>query len=687
MLSSSSAPLPTKESDPENSNQIRGRFAEAYHIWHTRTKPRNICSQELDPPLKRRTASFNILDDGQIRSWRRLCDEITDLNNISAHPKYPMRNSHPVGRTRYNYIMYVVINMSNTSAHPRNNMKNLVSKCIPGAVLTLLYSFLISSLMLVPPLYMMQVFDRVLSSHSMGTLLGLTILAVMGCALYGIIEFIRSRAYLIMGNWIGRKLSDDLMSPILSQSLRGQGSPAQTLRDVGNVKSFIAGGGLTSGLELFWSPLFIVVLWLLHPTFGVIVIAGAIILIIIAIIAELTTRRPTLEATDVANKAYNQIGESLQNAETIAAMGILPRVIRRWREAEIDMLFYSDKAANYGNLFHSISRSFRLALQVMIFAVAAFLVVDKQISPAVIIAAALISTRALAPIESLIVGWRSWTQTWVSFDRLVNVIEEFEKNPRSKMFLPRPKGDVEYDKVFFSAPGSKKLVIRNVSFSISAGEIVALVGPSGAGKSTLARLTVGVWPASSGAVRLYGHDVYQWDRESFGEYVGYLPQSIELFTGTVRENISRLKDAPLEEVVDAAKSTGVHNYISSMENGYDTRIGARGFFLTGGQRQRIGLARALFGNPTLLVLDEPDAHLDEEGQEALKEAVLFEQNKGKTIIVITHRKNLLQIANKIVFMKNGQIERISRSTDENVECQGNLNDKEQKSIEYLKNMK
>jgi len=542
---------------------------------------------------------------------------------------------------------------------PRERLNSAVRRCIPGAVLALGYSFIISLSMLIPPLYMIQIFDRVLSSRSLGTLFGLTVLAFLGVFVYSVFEFLRSRSYSVLGTWLGKRLSDDLMEPILSQSLRGAGAPSQTLRDVGELKNFVMSGSMTAGLELIWSPLFILVLWLIHPAFGIVTVIGAFVLTLFAVINEMVTRHPTLEASSRATQAYNQIGEALRNAESIEAMGILPRVIRKWRAADNETSYYVETATRRGDLIKSITQGIRLGVQMLLFAVAAILIIKNEVSAGVLLAVAMIAIRALAPIESLISGWKTWLHAWSAFKRLVSVAEDYQRNPRSGTALPRPKGLLEYDRVVFAPPGYPKAVIKGISLTVEPGELIALVGPSAAGKSTLARLTVGIWPASSGAVRLDGHDVYQWDRENFGEYVGYLPQAVELFSGTVKENIARLQDAPIERVIEAAKKAGVHEAIGKMANGYETKIGPGGFSLTGGQRQRLALARALFGNPALIVLDEPDASLDTDGQGALAAALIAEREKGKTIMVVTHRPNLLRIVDKIVVMNEGQVVKVT----------------------------
>lgn len=549
--------------------------------------------------------------------------------------------------------------MTTDEENPRSKFRATVFACLPGTLIALFFSLVTSLAMLVPPLYMLQLFDRVLTSRSVATLIGLSFFALVGVLIYMAFQYLRARIYQVMSAWLGRKLSQDIMDAVVSQSLRRAGAPSQTLRDVGDIKQFIASGALTAGLEMVWAPIFMIVLFLIHPAYGMVGLIGALILMVLAVCNELLTRNANLEAAQKASQTYTQIGEALNNAETIIAMGILPRVLLKWKKANDRTVELSDKVSTRSDAIGSITQGVRLAIQMAMFTVGAFLVIQGEASMGTLIAASLLSARALGPIEALINGWRQWLTAWSAFQRVVSVAEDFKGVARSTIELPRPTGDIEFDRLVFAPPGYNKAVIKGVSLHVQPGEMIALVGPSAAGKSTLARLTVGIWPPSAGAIRLDGHDVYRWDRVSFGEYVGYLPQSVELFSGTVRENIARLKDAPISDVITAAKKAGVHEIIGKLTHGYDTEIGSAGFVMTGGQRQRLALARALFGNPAVLVLDEPDSSLDSDGQAALAASLIDEREAGKTIIVVTHRPNLLRIVDRIVVMNEGQIVKIT----------------------------
>lgn len=543
------------------------------------------------------------------------------------------------------------------------DLNRAIRRCIPGIMVALGFSFVTSLAMLAPTIYMFQLFDRVLTSGSIGTLLGLSLLAALGVILFVCFDYLRGRIYQVIGRWLSRRLSEDIMGAVLSQSLRGKGSPGQTLRDIGEIRAFVAGSALTSGLEFIWSPLFFAVLFLLHPVYGLLGVIGGVILMAIAVANEVMTRAPILEANESGINTFNKIGNALRNAEAIEAMGILPNVIRRWRRDNDHTLEMSERAGTIAGAIRSVSKGVRLVLQMSTFGVGVLLVLTQEASAGSLIAASLLMGRALGPVDELIGGWRQWVSVWDSFRRTVEVAEAHEAAGRSTMPLPRPSGRIEIDRLVFVPPGHTRAVIKGIKLLIEAGETIALIGPSAAGKSTLARLLVGIWPPTGGSIRMDGHDVYHWERESFGRNVGYLPQTVELFEATVRENIARLRDAPAEEVIQAAKQADVHEMIGRLPHGYDTDIAQNAYALTGGQRQRIALARALFGGPALLVLDEPDASLDSDGQEALLRALQEQKAAGATIIVVTHRPQLLRLADRIVVLNDGMIERVARPSD------------------------
>ncbi|MEQ8817611.1 MAG: type I secretion system permease/ATPase [Thalassobaculum sp.] len=538
-------------------------------------------------------------------------------------------------------------------------LQQALRRCWPGVLLALALSFVISLAMLIPPIYMLNIFSKVLDSGSIGTLLGLSGLALGGIVLYAVFSFLRDRLYMVLGRWLERQLGEELIEAVVGQSLRGGGNPAQSLRDIADLRSFVSGAALTAGLELIWSPLFVGFLFLLHPAYGLLCLGGGAVLMVLAVLNELLTREPVREANSRGVEAHARIGNALRNAEVIRAMGMMPAVMRLWRTDNAQVLELGDRAGLIASAMRSISRGVRLVLQIATFGLGAYLVLAHEAALGTLIAASMLTARALAPIDALIGGWRQFVTARLALRRLGEMARLDEDSREGRTELGRPEGRLELDRTVFIPPGQSRAVIKGVRLEIAAGETVALIGPSGAGKSTLARLIVGVWQPTGGAVRLDGHDVATWSRTEFGRHIGYMPQSVELFPATIRQNIARLEDGEPARVIDAARQAGIHALIGRMPNGYDTDLGDNLHLLTGGQRQRLGLARALYGDPALLVLDEPDANLDTEGQDALLEALRHAKRRGCTVVLVTHRPALLASSDRVVVMKEGAIERIT----------------------------
>ncbi len=537
--------------------------------------------------------------------------------------------------------------------------------------LAFVMSLCIVLLMLVPPIYMINVFQKVLSSHSMSTLAGLTFAALVGVGMYVGLDYLRAKLFLLLGGWAGQSLNDGLLEAGLDQSLRGQGNISETLRDIGDIRRFVSGSYIASAMEFLWSPIFFLALFLMHPVYLVVTLAGASLLFLLAIVNELWVRKPTAAAKTAGVRAYSDLGDALRNAEVVAGMGLMPKILDRWRNRNGDILETSTVAEGRSALIRTLGQGIQMIMRVSIIATGAILVIQGQVSPGTLIGAMMVSSRALAPFGAIIAGWREWVNAYAIVTRLDRIIsDEAQARPRSTMALPKPAGHLEVDRLVFAPSGSAMPIIRNVSFTVAPGELVAIIGPSAAGKSTLAKLLVGIWAPTAGAVRLDQHDVYTWDRTDFGQYVGFLPQHVELFSGTVAENIGRLADAAPSKVIEAAKRADVHAMIGRFPHGYDTDIGAFGRKLTGGQAQRVGLARALFGNPSLLVLDEPDASLDSEGQRALTSALQDAKARGSTTIVVSHRPALIQLADRVIVMREGAVERIVRPADLNLDDRG-----------------
>ena len=544
--------------------------------------------------------------------------------------------------------------MTQPASATASPLDEALRRCLPGMGLAVAISLFTSIGLLIVPLYMMQVYDRVLSSHSLSTLMALTVIALGGLTLYAILDYCRIRIYQKLATWLGQRLGLDAIEAIIAQTLRGKAG-TQGLRDIQELKLFIGGNAATSALELLWSPLFFAVLFAFHPAYGVVAVASAAVLIVLALATEFATRRSRRDTETATLAATEELLGALRHAEVIDAMGMAQPLTRRWLAATEDANRLSDVSLRRATALGALSRLVRMAIQIGAMAVGVSLVVDNMASPGSLFAASIIVARALAPFEHIISDWRRWAAALAAQRRLRSLLADRGAG-RSTMELPRPDGILEIDRVVYVPPGLNRAVLKGVSLFIAPGEAVGIIGPSASGKSTLARLLVGVWQPSSGAVRLDGHDVSLWNRENFGAHVGYLPQSVSLLDGTVRENIARMSEADPLTVVTAAKRAHIHEMIGRLPHGYDTDIGSTGYALSGGQRQRVALARALFGEPSLLVLDEPDANLDAAGEDALVRTVIEAKQRGCTVVVITHHPRLLTALDKVAVMRDGIIE-------------------------------
>ncbi|WP_207461089.1 type I secretion system permease/ATPase [Azospirillum sp. SYSU D00513] len=532
-------------------------------------------------------------------------------------------------------------------------------QCVRGLLLSFALSVPINLLMLVSPLYMVQLFDRVLGSGNLNTLFWLTVIALGALAVHALLDYTRTRLHQALGHWLNRRLGFEALEAIVRGVLRGGGDPSRSLQDVAELRGFVAGRAIPSALEFLISPLFLAALFLMHPFYAAVAAGGAFLMLVIAVVNEVATFRPIRQANESAGRSTSAIGAALRNAEVIEGMGMMPAILRRWWKLNQETLRHADEAARRSAAISALSGKIRNALQMAVMATGAALVVNHMASPGTMFGAMIITGFALGPFQALIDGWRQWVGAYASLKRLQTVLEpERDGMERSTMPLPAPEGPLVVERLVFVPPGASKPALKGVSFTVEPGEVLAVVGRSAAGKSTLARMLVGLWKPTAGSIRLDGHDVHGWDRASFGSYVGFLPQNVSLFDGTVRENIARLEASDPRDVVEVAKLCGVHEIVGRLPLGYDTPIGEGSYLLTGGQRQRVGLARALYGRPRLLVLDEPDTSLDAEGEQALVRAMLAAKADGAIVVVVTHRQAALDAADRILVLNDGQVERI-----------------------------
>lgn len=434
----------------------------------------------------------------------------------------------------------------------------------------------------------------------------------------------------------------------------GGDATAQSLNDLTSLRQFFTGAGVFAFFDAPWFPIYTVVMFLFHPWFGWMTLACGSILTVFAVI----NHRVTGQALAIANKenvASNVItSKTLRNAEVIESMGMLETLMNRWAKRQRYVMMLQSQASDKGGVVSSISKMFRMWSQSVMLALGAYLVIKHEINPGLLMAGSLLLGRALSPIDQMINSWKGFVAAKVQYDRLNKVMDDLNKEPE-RMPLPAPEGHIQVENLIVAPPGAKAPVLRSISFVAPAGSIVGIVGPSAAGKSTLVRALMGIWPPQHGVVRLDGADISTWDKQALGPYVGYLPQDIELFEGSISENIARFDKVDPEKVVQAAQMAGVHEMILMLPDGYDTVIGSDGVNLSGGQRQRIGLARAIYGNPRLIVLDEPNSNLDDVGERALGVALQKLKETGATVFIVSHRPNILTRLDRILVMAGGSI--------------------------------
>ena len=521
------------------------------------------------------------------------------------------------------------------------------------------FSFFINLLLLVPAIYMLQIYDRVLMSRNSSTLLMLTLLVLGLYALMAGLEWVRSRLLVRAGSILDTQMNARVFTAAFEASLRRPGSNAgQAMQDLANVRQFITGNGLFAFFDAPWFPIYLAVIFLIHPLLGLLSVGGAVLLIGLTLANEAATRGPLTQANSASVQSTTSVTNNLRNAEVIEAMGMLSNLRRRWYQKYRNVIALQGLASDRAGTIAAMTKFVRVSLQSLVLGLGALLAIDAQVTHVTaggMIAASILMGRALAPVEMLISVWKQLISARSAYMRLQSLLSDFPAR-QGAMKLPAPRGNLTVENVIAAAPGSQTPILKGVSFALQPGEALGVIGPSAAGKSTLARLLVGVWPAHAGKVRLDGADVYSWNKEDLGACIGYLPQDVELFDGTIAENIARFADIDAEEVIEASRQAGMHDTILRFPQGYDTPIGTGGSFLSGGQRQRIALARALYCRPAFIVLDEPNSNLDDAGEAALVKAVLAQKAAGRTVVVITHRTSILSAVDKLLLLRDGTVQ-------------------------------
>ena len=518
-------------------------------------------------------------------------------------------------------------------------------------------SFFINLLYLVPAVFMMQVFDRVLPSNSQETLLVL-LLGTGGSLLIMLaIDYVRTRLQHLVGTLIDERLSPPVVNTVVAAAAARSGplQGSDGVRDVAALRAAFSANGLIALFDAPWVFFYVAVIWAFHPALGVGAACAAVLMLALAWLNDRLSRRALEGLQQESRRASQYVESSLRNAEILQALGMTQGLLGRWRALHARINVEQARASSVAVSFTAGTRFLRQSVQVLMLALGAYLVLTQQASAGIMIATTILLGRAVQPVEQLVGSWRMLVDARSAYARLRELARHFERE-EPKLELPRPQGRLAAEAVSYRLPGSDRALLSGVGFSLAAGEALAIIGPSGAGKSTLARIITGIWAPNSGSVRLDGADVATWPREHLGPCLGYVPQDVELFEGSVADNIARLRKVDSEQVVAAAKRANAHDMILGLAQGYDTQVGAHGVLLSPGQRQRVALARAMYGDPRLLVLDEPNSNLDGEGEVALAQALAAARKQGVTAVVITHRPSLIAHVDKILVLAGGRVQ-------------------------------
>jgi ATP-binding cassette subfamily C protein EexD len=503
---------------------------------------------------------------------------------------------------------------------------------------------------------MLQLYDRVLTSRSEDTLIMLTSIVVVLFITMALLEIVRSKILVRVGNKIDSILSERIFTTLFDLANKSPGkASSMPLSDLTSIRQFMTGNGLFAFFDAPWIPIYIAVLFMFHPVFGYFAIFAAIVLICFTIINEYSTKEKLAEANKLNRASTIYVDSNIRNAEVINAMGMKNNIKHIWQQKYFGFLNAQNDASNKAGIWSNISKSTRMLFQSLMLGIGGYLAIKMEVSPGMMIAGSIILGRALAPLDLIINSWKGFSNARTSYQRLDALLKDFPKD-KEYMQLPDPTGEILLEQVVVVPPNAKQPSIKGISMLINKGDVVGIIGSSAAGKSSLARVILGLWPLHAGKARLDKADISQWDKVELGKHIGYLPQDIELFDGTVSQNIARFTEVDSKKVVEAAQKAGVHEMILRLPDGYDTLIGSGGSSLSGGQRQRIGFARAIYDNPVLVVLDEPNSNLDEQGEVALIKAIQQLKQTQTTVIIITHRPSILQVTNKLAVIKMGTLE-------------------------------
>ncbi len=551
----------------------------------------------------------------------------------------------------------------------KSRLKEALLQQLPDLRTVLLFSLLVNILVLAPTLYMLEVYDRVVNSRNHTTLLMLTLLVVGLYVLLEVFEWVRSRLMNEVGVAVERNLRESVLHAIFtSRLLNARVSGLQVLNDLKVIRDTLPSGTVLAVFDAPLALLILILLFVIHPMMGWFAVAGAVVQGGIGLLNQRRMRKPFLAASGYASMARNYADDAVRNAQVIEAMGMLPGIHGKWRDIQQGFLRDQAVASDMAGSSSAVSKMMQSLTGSLLLGIGALLALDGVIGGSLIIVGSILGGRVLTPLVRIVGGWRQIEAMRESMLRLDGLMAEYPL-PEEAMELPPPKGQLTVEQVSAVAPEVNRMILGGVSFQVASGGSVAVVGPSGAGKTTLARLLVGIWPPVQGKVRLDSVDVYSWNKDELGSHIGYLPQDVELFEGTLAENIGRFGEVDREKVEKACRSVGLDDFVAALPQGYDTQVGADGAFLSGGQRQRVGLARAIYGSPAFVVLDEPNSSLDEAGDAALMNVLGMLREQGTTVIVITQRKQILSALDYLLVLLDGKVHRFGRRDEVMAELQ------------------
>jgi ATP-binding cassette subfamily C protein EexD len=542
--------------------------------------------------------------------------------------------------------------VSNKNKEYKDEIKEVLKHFKKTFVHIGIFSFFVNLLVLAAPMYMLAVYDVVMPSKSVDTLLFVTLVAIIFFVGMGLLDYVRNKILIVVSHKMDSLINEKIYNAAFELALKYPGkNTSQPMNDLNKIKAFLSGNAILSFFDIPWFPLYIGIMFLFDPIYGLYGIGATIIIVALTYINSLVTKKHLEHSIKAKMKSDAFFTNQLRNAEVVDAMGMRKSLFKQWMKHYYDFLKANTEAGSKAALYTNLSKTFRMLSSSLMYGVGAMLAIIGSISPGMIIAGAVLLGRALAPISQLTATWKIFVEAKVAYKRLNDLLNEFPEQ-KQKLSLPEPQGRIDLKGIVTIPPMSQEPVIRNLNMSIMPGECVGLIGPSGSGKTSLAKTILGLWPVAAGKVIIDKAEISQYNKDELGHHIGYLPQDIELFEGSIADNISRFQEADPEEIIEAAKMAEVHDLILKLPNGYETKIGAGGANLSGGQKQRIALARALFKKPKMIILDEPNSNLDDIGEAALLKALI--KLKGQsTIIIISHKTNILKIVDKLAVLKEG----------------------------------